>query len=310
MTLLHRRRAETATDLPDETPDRLLLRIEFRVLRRLDGLLQGANRTLAYGSGLDFADLREYQFEDDVRHIDWNVTARLDAPHVRTFHEDRDLTAWFLVDRSGSMEFGPSGRSKAAASAEFVTAMARLLTRDGNRVGAILYDRAVERVVAPSTGRRHVLRVAREMLRPLKRHRSTSTTDLAGLVDAALARIQRRSLVFVVSDFMSEPGWEDRLNWLSRRHDVVAVRVVDPSENELPDAGLVAITDAETGEQIVVDTRDPGFRQRFAAAAASRQQALTHAFRSAGIDCFSLHTDRTVVDTLLEMARSRRKGRR
>jgi len=318
--LLRRRRAEPPTNAGSgdlaaeqivlETPEQLLLRIEFRVLRRLDGLLQGANRTLFYGSGLDFADLREYQFDDDVRHIDWNVTARLDTPHVRTFHEDRDLTAWFLVDRSGSMDFGSSGRSKAAAANEFVTAMARLLSREGNRIGAILYDQGVERVVEPSTGRRHVLHLARETMRPVQRERPVATTDLTGLIDAALERVRRRSLVFVVSDFMSAPGWEERLGLLGRRHDVVAIRVVDQSEDKLPDAGLVAIADAETGEQVVVDTADPGFRRRFAEVSAARERAFSEAFRSARSDVFTLATDGAVIDTLLEMAASRGKGRR
>ena len=188
--------------------------------------------------------------------------------------------------------------------------MARLLSRQGNRVGAMLYDLDVERIIEPSIGRRHVLHLARETMRPVHgSRRGGPGTDLGGLVEAALIRIRRRSLVVLVSDFHSTPGWHDRLGVLSRRHDVIAVRVTDPTEHLLPDAGLVPITDAETGEQIIVDTTDPAFRRRFAEVAAVHERELTRAMRAAGVDMFTLSTQGDVVDTLVHMARSRRRRR-
>ncbi len=146
--------------------EQLLRRLEWQVVRRLDGQLQGSYRTHFYGSGIDFADLRTYTPEDDVRHIDWNVTARLDEPHVRQYTEDRELTAWLLLDRSRSMEFGPRDRGKDVVLTELAITLARLLARGGNRVGALLYDERLERVVPPRTGRTHVLRLSHELAKP------------------------------------------------------------------------------------------------------------------------------------------------
>src|SRR5215213_1410788 len=255
-----------------QTPDRLLRRLEWRVIRRLDGQLQGAYRTLLRGAGIDVRDLREYEPGDDVRHIDWNVTARLDVPHVRTFLEDRELTAWLLLDRSPSMGFGPTERPKEAVLIEVATALARVLTRGGNRVGAILYNNTVERLVPPGNGRNQVLRLAHYLLKPAAP--STTTTDLAVLIRAGAGVARRRSLIFIVSDFISEPGWERGMLQLTERHEVIAIRLTDPRELELPDAGVIVVEDAETGELLSVDTSDPAFRRRFHEAAAAREADL------------------------------------
>jgi uncharacterized protein (DUF58 family) len=303
----------TATSTPPRRDpaqaEQLLHRLDWQVVRRLDGLLQGDHRAFFYGSGSDFADLREYQAEDDVRYIDWNVTARLDVPHVRQYVDDRELTAWLLLDRSSSMRFGHVDRTKELVLVEFAATIARLLTRDGNRVGAILYDNAVERVVEPRGGRRQVLRLTRDLLRPPSD--PGTATELAGLFEAAFQAIRRRSLVFVLSDFISEPGWERALGLLAQRHEVVAVRLWDAREVGLLDAGVVVMRDAETGEQLVVDTSDPGFRRRFAAAAAAREEQLRTAIRRAGVDCYDTSTDDDIVRVLLRMIRVRkRRGRR
>jgi uncharacterized protein (DUF58 family) len=157
-----------STSSPSETPQRrdpesLLRRLEWTALRRLDGLLQGDYRTLFRGFGLDLADLREYQYGDDVRHIDWNVTARLDTPYVKQYHEDREITAWFLVDLSGSVDFGSRETKKQAVATQFVALLARLLTRRGNRVGALLYGSSVDTVIPARSGRRHVLQILHRM---------------------------------------------------------------------------------------------------------------------------------------------------
>ncbi len=290
------------------TPERILHRLEWRVIRRLDGLMQGDYRTLFYGAGLDFADLREYQADDDVRHIDWNVTARLDVPHVREYVEDRELTAWMLLDRSPSMGFGLQQRPKGLVLIEVVATLARLLTRRGNRVGAMLYSCVVERTVPPAGGRNQVLRLAHELLQPPPATRTA--TDLSGLIFAALNTIKRRSLVFLVSDFISEPGWERPLALLARRHDLVAIRLWDRREVQLPNAGVIVMEDAETGEQLFVDTSDGVFRRRFAELARIREERLKSGFIKAGVDPFDIATDEDLVVALVRMAELRKKRRR
>ena len=296
---------------PPEKPegadsDALLKRLEWTVIRRLDGLLQGDYRTLWRGAGLDLADLREYQHGDDVRHIDWNVTARLQVPHVRQFTEDRELAAWFLVDLSASVDFGSDTRAKRGVAREFVAVLARLLTRHGNRVGALFYGSDVDAVVPTRSGRRHVLHILHRMLtRP--EAKAAAATDLNVLLRTAHDVVRRRSLVFVVSDFISRPGWAETLANLARRHEVIAVRVYDPLERELPDLGLLVIQDSETGEQVFVDTHDRGFRKRFAELAAKREEELRTAFRRAGVDALELATDDDLTDAIMRFADLRKR---
>ena len=287
--------------------EHLLQRLEWTVLRRLDGLLQGNWRTLWRGGGVDLADLREYQHHDDVRHIDWNVTARLQQPYVRQFLEDRDLTAWFLLDLSGSVDFGSADVTKLAVSAGFVATLARVMTRHGNRVGALLYGTQVDTLLPPRASRLHVLELLQRMRRPHQRAPAGSAgTALADLLLTAESAIKRRSLVFVVSDFISQPGWETALARLSRRHDVVAVRLFDPMEMALPDVGLVTIEDAETGEQLFVDAADPAFRARYETIAQEQEAALIDSLARSGADMIELATDDDLLDALLRFADLRR----
>ncbi|WP_439687563.1 DUF58 domain-containing protein [Cupriavidus oxalaticus] len=285
----------------------LLRRLEWTVARRLDGLLQGDYRTLFRGFGLDLADLREYHPGDDVRHIDWNVTARLQTPHVREFQEDRDVSAWFVLDLSGSVEFGSGAVRKRDLLTDFTTVMALLLTRYGNRVGAVLYGGATDNaatVIPARSGRRQLLHVLDRM------HATPAAcpgdTRLRDLLEQARAVARRRSVVFVVSDFISATGWQASLGMLARRHEVVAVRLVDPLELALPDLGLVVLQDAETAEQIFVDTHDPAFRKRFAAAAEAREAELHQAFARAGVQCLTLSTYARLDLALLNFTRQRR----
>ncbi|NUZ07210.1 DUF58 domain-containing protein [Piscinibacter koreensis] len=287
----------------------LLTRLEWTVLRRLDGMLQGDYRTLLRGSGLDLADLREYQHHDDVRHIDWNVTARLQQPYVRQFTEDREVSAWFLIDLSGSVDFGSDRLTKRNVSREFVAVLARLLTRHGNRVGALLYGSSVDAMLPARGGRAHVLQLLQLMAaRPAESR--PGPTDLRELLAAGQRTIQRRSSVFVLSDFISAPGWEPLLGQLAMRHDVTAVRLFDPLELDLPDIGLVTMRDAETGEQIVVDTHDRRFRARFQAAAERRENALREALGAAGVDTLELATDDDLLDAIMRFAEMRKQRSR
>ena len=292
-------------------PEALLRRLEWTVLRRLDGVLQGSVRTLMRGGGLQLTDLREYQLHDDVRHIDWNVTARLQTPHVRVYTEDREMAAWFLLDLSPSVDFGSGPRLKRQVLAEFVAVLARLLTRHGNRVGALLYGGRVEQVIAARAGRRHVLHLLHAIShRPGPIPSEPVTTRLAELLRAAGHLVHRRSTLFVVSDFISAPGWEQPLAQLASRHEVVAVRLVDPLERELPDLGLMTLRDLESGEQLLVDTHDAGFRQRFAAAAARREDALRQALARAGVDTLELSTEGELGEAIVRFVELRRQRSR
>ena len=292
-----------------ESSEQLLRRLEWTVLRRLDGLLQGDYRTLLRGTGMDLADLREYQHHDDVRHIDWNVTARLQQPHVRVFTEDREMSAWFLLDLSPSMDFGSGEQRKRELSSEFVAVLARMLTRHGNRVGAMVYGSGVDTVIPARGGRHHVL----QLLHTLQNRPDTAQagpTRLHELLESAGRNVRRRSTIFVVSDFISETGWERPLGMLAQRHEVVAVRLLDPMELELPDLGLIPITDAETGEQLLVDTHDKGFRQRFARIAAQRESDLRQSLTRAGVDTLELSTDGDLVEALMRFTDLRKRRSR
>ena len=286
----------------------ILRRLEWTVIRRLDGMLYGDYRTLFRGNGVDLADLREYQYHDDVRHIDWNVTARLQTPHVREFHEDREVTAWFLLDLSPSIDFGSQTR-KRSLSIDFIAVIARLLTRQGNRVGALLYGDKLDAVIPARGGRRHVLGLLHRLLRRPEMPKSEAT-DLRAFLRAAYQMMPRRSLVFIVSDFFSKPGWAEPLMHLARRHEVVAVRLYDPLERELPDMGMLLMQDAETGEQLFVDTHDKTFRKRFASVAERRERELRAALARAGVDCLELATDGELVDAVMRFADLRKRRSR
>jgi uncharacterized protein (DUF58 family) len=285
--------------------ENMLRRLEWTVIRRLDGLLHGDYRTLFRGFGLDLADLREYQYHDDVRYIDWNVSARLQTPYVRVYNEDREVTAWFLLDLSPSVDFG-SRVKKRSVSTEFISILARLLTRHGNRVGALFYGDNVDTVIPARSGRRHVLHILSRSLSRPERTRS-GATNLRDFLQSAFRVMQRRSLVFVVSDFISQPGWAEPLAHLAQRHEVVAVRLYDALETELPDLGLLVMRDAETGEQLFVDTHDRAFRKRFAALAEQHEKEIRSAFRQAGVDALELSTNDDLVDAILRFADLRKR---
>ncbi len=290
----------------------LLKRLEWTTIRRLDGVLQGDYRTLFRGAGLDFADLREYQSYDDVRHMDWNVTARTGTPHVRVFTEDREMAAWFVLDLSASVDFGSGLRRKRDVCNELTISLARVLTGHGNRVGALLYGGGdgvgIDKMLPTGSGRRHVLRLAHELLAHQAKIGSQET-QLVHLLDAAAHVIKRRSTVFVVSDFFSAPGWDKPLAQLARRHDVVAVRLTDPLELQLPDFGLITFRDAETGETQLVDC-NPSFRRRFAEISNEKEAQLREGLASAGVDTLELSTEVDIADALIRFAAQRRRKSR
>jgi uncharacterized protein (DUF58 family) len=305
--------------MPMRTPaERLLVRLEWRVIRRLDGRVAGGYRTAHRGSGTDLVGLREYTEGDDARHIDWNVTARLNEPQLRVFTEDRELTVWLVLDRSASMTVGAPGRGKDDVLSELALVLARLFGRGGNRVGALFYDTgrydtglyntgpgrpAAVRIVPPGTGRRHALRIGAELARTAG-GRPGNTTDLAAMLDAVAKLARRRSLIVVISDFIGDGDWGRSLLRLVPRHEVVALRVLDVADDELPDVGLVVVEDAETGEQLVIDSGDPLLRARLRAGVEERDARLAAGMRRAGVPMHRIGTDADLATALIEVVAS------
>ena len=300
-------------------PERLLVRLEWRVVRRLDGHVAGGYRTAHRGTGTDFVGLREYTEGDDARHIDWNVTARLNEPQLRVFTEDRELTVWLVLDRSASMTVGPPGRGKDDVLSELALVLARLFGRGGNRVGALLYDTGTVRTVPPGTGRRHTLRIGAELARTADvgrphagqygagRHRAGQyggTTDLAAMLNTVAKLARRRALIVVISDFIGDGDWGRSLLRLVPRHEVVALRVIDAADDELPNVGLVVIEDAETGEQLVIDSGDPLLRARLRAGVEERDARLAAGMRRAGVPIHRIGTDADLATALIEVVAS------
>jgi uncharacterized protein (DUF58 family) len=299
--------------------ERLLLGLEWRVLRRVEGRVAGGYRTVHRGAGTDLAGLRGYVEGDDARHIDWNVTARLNEPQLRVFNEDRELTVWLVLDRSASMTVGVPGRGKHEVLSELAVLLGRMFGRGGNQVGALLYDNGMVRTVPPGSGRRHVLRIATELgLDGRGRgdrdgradggsHRGT--TDLAAMLDTVAKLARRRSLIIVISDFIGDGNWERSLLRLGPRHEVVALRIVDAADDELPEAGLVVIEDAETGEQLVIDSSDPLLRARLRAAVEERDANLAAGMGRAGVPVHRIDTTTDLATKLIEIVASTRRRR-
>lgn len=308
--------AATATTPLTETPDALLHRLEWQVLRKLDGLLPGPHRTARRGDGLLLEDLRPYQIGDDLRHIDWNLTARHQEPHVRQFAAERDLQAWFLIDASASMQpDGPEGSGGGTwpQALQLVAALARVLVRQGGRVGALVYRPQaqakagrIERVPA-GTGRLQVLRLLSRLLAPVPTATTPSATRLGDLLQAADALLRRRSQVFVLSDFISEPGWQAPLGRLALRHDVLTLRLAEAPLDISPGLDWLRVEDAETGEQFQLDAGDPGLRGRLQALQQARDDELRGSFVKAGVDALELDPGEPVLDALLRCIALRRR---
>jgi uncharacterized protein (DUF58 family) len=285
----------------------ILKRLDMPVMRRLEGLLQGNYKSASRGDGLDLADLREYQFHDDVRRMDWNATARQGIPYVREYLEDREIPVWLLLDMSPSMRFEGVSVSKHTVLTEFATLICRLMLSRGNRAGAMIFSGRIDRTIPARGGRQQLLQI----LSAMAQHRPTEhSTDLKQVLREAGHAIRRRSLVFVVSDFISGAGWEKSLTALSMRHDVVAVRLVDPLEMRIPDLGFLTFQDAESGEQLFVDTNSRDFQARFAALADTREAALRAVFEKAGVDVLELATEDDVMDAMLRFADLRKQSQR
>jgi uncharacterized protein (DUF58 family) len=292
-----------------ETPERILRRLEFKIVRRLDGFLFGDYSGVFYGPSLDLAEVRAYQPGDEVRRIDWNVTARMNEIYVRQYREEKELTAWLLVDLSPSMDFGTVQRFKRHLAIDFAGVAAYIITRHGDKVGAIGFPTQAGRVfIPPRTGREQALRVV-HTLASQPSVAGGGRTDLSDVLHQLRRLLRRRSLVFLVSDFHSPGGWEARLAELGRQHDVIAVRVEDPRERELPDVGGVYFQDPETGQQVWVDTSDRKVRERYRELVTARDAELAQMTRRATVDLLHLSTAGSIVDPLVKFVTFRRRRR-
>jgi uncharacterized protein (DUF58 family) len=276
-------------------------RIEIRARRLVANVFLGEYHSVFRGRGIEFSEVRQYEPGDDVRSIDWNVTARMGAPYVKKYIEERELTVMLLVDVSPSSEFTSTGMSKRELAAEVAATLAFAAIANGDRVGLIAFSDRVEKFVAPGKTRQHVLRIIRELLYREPEGRRTS-------IAAALAYLagvsRRRSIVFLLSDFF-DAGYEPQLRAASLRHDVVALTLNDRRERELPDVGLLDVEDAETGERVTVDTSDARVRRAWARRADERRERRRRALAAANVEEVALHTDASYVEPLLRLFRSR-----
>jgi uncharacterized protein (DUF58 family) len=290
--------------------------IELRTRGLVDAIFGGEYQSVFRGQGMEFAEVREYQSGDDVRHIDWNVTARMGHPYVKKHVEERELTVLLMVDLSGSEQFGTRSRFKAEAAAEVAAVLALSAVRNNDRVGLLIFTDRVEHVVPPKKGKRHVLRVIRDVLafRP-----AGQGTDITGALDYAARLLAHRSIIFLMSDFITpmaagtgtavavSPALEKTLRTVAGRHDVVAVSMTDAAETALPSMGLIVLRDPETGEAVAVDTDRPMVRRHFERYVEAEWQEMRRLFRRLGIDEVGVRTDIPVVRPLLAFFRRRER---
>ena len=275
--------------------------LELRTRGLVNSLFAGEYRSVFKGQGMEFAEVREYQAGDEVRSIDWNVTARMRRPFVKRYIEERELTVMLAVDLSGSERFGTRDRFKSELASELAAVLVMSAIRNNDRVGVLLFTDHVEHVVPPRKGRRHALRVIRDMLAFEPTGRGT---DVAGASDYLLKSLSHHAIVFLVSDFL-QPDLERPLKLLAQRHDLVAVTVEDPAEADLPDVGLARFMDPETRETVDVDTSDPAVRRAFADAVTTERDGRRRLFRRLAIDEIPIRTDQPVVEPLLKFFRTR-----
>lgn len=291
--------------LGSESSDRLLRRLQWTVLRPLATQLGGDERSLARGTGMELSDVRAYQPGDDIRHIDWNITARADQPFVREAQAERALDVWLLLDLSPSIDWGTARCLKRDRAIEFAAVAGQLLGRRGNRVGAITFADQPLAVIPPANGRmqlQHLIDRVRTTDQPTRR----GSTDLVAAIATAQRVIRRRSLVLIVSDFMAPDGWQRLLKQLGQRHEVIAARLHDPREAVLPDIGLATFEDPETGAQVIVNTGDRSVRERFAEAAQAQADQIEADLKSSGADPLVLGTDSELLPTMIRFLNARR----
>ena len=285
-----------------------LHRLHWTIMRPLAHALGGDERSLVRGPGMELSEVREYQPGDDVRLIDWNITARADRPFVRDSQVERALEVWLLLDLSASVEWGTAQCLKRDRALEFAAVASQLLSRHGHRIGALLFADRPLGFVPPANGRNHSMRLLAGIQAEPRQERH-GRTDLRAALERAGAMLRRRSLLIVVSDFLVPDGWQHELQRLAQRHEVVAVRLNDPRERELPDIGIAVLEDPETGSQMVVNTADRALRERFAAAAEAQTARIEADLTSCGVDRLTLGTDVDLLPALVRFLSAQRLRR-
>ncbi|MBA3469326.1 MAG: DUF58 domain-containing protein [Herpetosiphonaceae bacterium] len=269
--------------------------VELKTTKLVTGMFAGMYMSSFKGRGIEFDEIREYEPGDDVRAIDWNVTARTGKAFIKRFVEEREMTVMILVDISGSSDFGTQVKLKRELEAELCATLALSAGRNNDRVGLVLFTDEVETFLPPRKGRNHVMQMIRTLLTVEPRHRGTNLTKVLEYVNNI---VEGRALVFIVSDFRASDDWVRPLRVTARRHDVVAIRIEDPRESTLPSVGLLRLQDAETGQEIVVDLRNKRVRDQFEQRAAQQRQDHAAELRSLGVDMITLQTDQRYADAL------------
>lgn len=277
-------------------------KIEIKTRGLSNNIFAGEYHTAFKGRGMTFSEVREYQYGDDIRNIDWNVTARHNRPYIKIFEEERELTVMLLVDVSGSRNFGTVSRLKKNQITEIAAVIAFSAIQNNDKIGVIFFSDKIEKFIPPKKGRTHILHIIRELIDFTPENKQT---DIANALEYMTNSIKKRCTCFVLSDFMDDHKFEHALSIANRKHDVVALRIYDPRENELPPVGLMYLTDAETGEQMWVDTSDRQLRNDYRKYAFEREKELDGSFKRAGVDVASIRSDEDYVRTLMNLFKKR-----
>ncbi len=278
-------------------------KIEIRTKGLVNQIFSGEYHSVFKGRGMAFSEVREYQFGDDIRMIDWNVSARFNHPYIKIFEEERELTVMLLVDVSGSGEFGTVQQLKRDVATELCAVLAFSALKNNDKVGVILFSDVVEKFIPPKKGRTHILRIVRELLDFQPVHRETNITEGLRYLTSA---IKKRSIVFVISDFLSD-GYDDALKIAAKKHDLVGIHLYDPREAELPSSGLMRVLDAETREAIWVDSGDRMVRDGYSRWWKQQQEARQKLFRRTGVDAIQIRIDQSYIQPLVSFFRLREK---
>lgn len=282
--------------------------VEINIRGVVNEVFAGEYHSVFKGRGMEFAEVREYQYGDDVRNIDWNVSARMNHPFVKVFDEERELTVMILFDSSASETFGSRVQLKGQTATEIAALLASSAIKNNDKVGLIIFSDAIEKFVPPRKGRQHVLRVIRELLYledPENLPRG-GETDIAAALEYLNQIVKRRATVFLISDFMAE-GYEKDLQIANKRHDLVAIHIIDPLEERLPSVGLMELQDLETGEIMLIDTSVDEIRETISQNASGAKSKLERFFKSIGMDYIDIYTDRSYIGPLTRFFRMRAK---
>lgn len=277
-------------------------KIEIVNRRVVENLLQGAYRSTFKGQGMEFADVREYVEGDDVRAIDWNVTARTGTPHVKQFQEEREMTVLLMLDASASVDFGTTRVLKRQLAVEFCASMAFSATRNHDRVGLVLFTDRIEHYSPPRKGRAHILRMIRDMIYHQPQSRGT---DINCALNFLTHLVKRKSTVFLISDFLTSADYEHNLRQARYRHDVTAVVMTDRREREIPNVGVLELEDAETGQRVILDTASRKFRDQYREQASANAERLQSLFKRCRVDSVQLDTGQSYFDAVLRFFRQR-----